>query len=379
MVGPGVESRRLRRRQVRPQAGNFLLEWIRKTALLSGMADFKTHISFSTGLGIAYGAMGYWQYDLPLGNCVIAGGLCGLSGMLPDLDSDSGVPIREIKLFTSAVIPMLLMERFQRMGMSHASMVLVGGMIYFFIRYFVWRMFKNYTKHRGMWHSVPAALIACLVAFLLCSNPDVTIRLYQSWAVLLGFLSHLFFDELYSVDLNGRRLKKSFGTALKFWGNDGWANYSTYVKLAIVTLLTVNDPILQESIESEDLPVPAYVRTAVQSLQFEAIRRWVPHDYATHQDFNQRSQLPIRRGAYGPRRRYSEAESQPTMIAEWFNYWAGRTRSDGQLPVQNQTPATSLPEFQPGPGTGGQEPVPGGPSPWRTADQPTGGSSFPIR
>jgi len=311
------------------------------------MADFKSHITFSTGLGIAYGALGYWQYELPLGNCVIAGGLCGLAGMLPDLDSDSGVPIREVKLFTSAVIPMLLMERFQRLGMSHASMVFAGGCIYFFIRHFVWSMFKKYTKHRGMWHSIPAALIASTIAFLLCSNPDITIRLYQAWAVLLGFLSHLFLDEIYSVDITGRRLKKSFGTALKFWSRNNWANYSTYVKLVIVGLMAINDPILQQSIQSDDSPLPQFARQAIQSLQFEALQRWVPHDHATHQDFNQKTLLPFRRSHYGARRRAAPATDEPGRFVQWLNYLTGKTRersTNEAFPEGLEDPAQAEPE-----------------------------------
>ena len=36
-------------------------------------------------------------------------------------------------------------------------------------------------------------------------------------AVILGFLSHLLLDEMFSVDLRGTRIKRSFGTAMKFW------------------------------------------------------------------------------------------------------------------------------------------------------------------
>jgi len=316
------------------------------------MADFKSHITFSTGLGIAYGAIGYLQYELPLGNCVIAGGLCSLAGMLPDLDSDSGVPVREMKLFTSAVIPMLLMERFQRIGMNHASMVFAGGAIYFFIRFFVWSMFKKYTKHRGMWHSLPAAMIASTLAFLLCSNPDITIRLYQAWAVLLGFLSHLLLDEIYSIDVNGRRLKKSFGTALKFWSKNSWANYSTYIKLAIVSLMAINDPILQQSIDSEDSPLPGFAKSAVQSLQFDAIRRWVPHDYVTHQEFNQKTSLPIRRGSHEARRRRPPPDKEPGLFVQWLNYMTGKTRARSETELDSPetmeaTPQTEMAVEQP--------------------------------
>jgi len=55
------------------------------------MAGFKTHITVSTLTGIAYGAWGYHS-GAPLETCILAGGLCSVSGMLPDLDSDSGRP-----------------------------------------------------------------------------------------------------------------------------------------------------------------------------------------------------------------------------------------------------------------------------------------------
>ncbi|MBN1908511.1 MAG: metal-dependent hydrolase, partial [Pirellulales bacterium] len=66
------------------------------------MADFKTHISTSGLLGVGYGAAAFVWFDVPWPTCVLAGGLCGVSGMLPDLDSDSGVPRRESVAFAAA-------------------------------------------------------------------------------------------------------------------------------------------------------------------------------------------------------------------------------------------------------------------------------------
>ena len=39
-------------------------------------------------------------------------------------------------------------------------------------------------------------------------------------------------------------VKRSLGTALKFWGKDGWANASVYAKLGVLSLLAVGDPML---------------------------------------------------------------------------------------------------------------------------------------
>ena len=53
-------------------------------------------------------------------------------------------------------------------------------------------------------------------------------------------------DEIWSLQLRSGRLnvKKSFGTALKFFGDDRWANLSVYGKLAVLALLAVGDPML---------------------------------------------------------------------------------------------------------------------------------------
>ena len=58
---------------------------------------------------------------------------------------------------------------------------------------------------------------------------------------MLGYLSHLVLDELYSI--GGRRLKHSFGTALKLFGHSAWANLSTYAKLAVLTAIILLEPL----------------------------------------------------------------------------------------------------------------------------------------
>lgn len=297
------------------------------------MADFKTHITVSTGLGIAYGAIGYSQFEIPIGTCIIAGGLCSLSGMLPDLDSDSGIPVRETLSFTSAVVPMFMMERFERMGMSHASMVLAGGLMYFILRFVVWETFKRYTKHRGMWHSVPAAVIAAMIAFLICSCQEISLRLFCSWAVFLGFMSHLVMDELYAVDLNGRLVKKSFGTAVKFLGKNRWANFTTYAKLMAVGWILLNDPMVQTSLEQEQIALPGFARKTIEALQVKSVKEWIPHDHRTHEDFNQKSLLPIRKI---PTTMRSQPQDSPNVVVRWLNYLTGST---DQKPTSETQPA----------------------------------------
>ncbi len=210
------------------------------------MAGFKTHITTSTLLGVGYGATAHLGFGVPLDNCMLAAGLCSVSGMLPDLDSDSGVPVRESFAFCAAIVPMLMIDRFQHMGMSWDSIVLAGALIYIAVRFGVSEIFKRYTVHRGMWHSLPAAAAVGLLAFLICGCADMNLRLFKTGAVVLGFMSHLVLDEIYSVQMSGVRvrLKKSFGTALKLWSGSTWANISTYAKLAVLAVLAFSDPIV---------------------------------------------------------------------------------------------------------------------------------------
>lgn len=209
------------------------------------MAGFQTHITVSTLAGAAYGAWGY-RCGAPVETCILAGGLCSVAGMLPDLDSDSGRPVHEMSAFAAAVVPMLMLERFETLGWSREMIVVAGALIYGVVRFGVAALFKRYTVHRGMWHSIPACLACGLLTFLIVAGQDLAPRLYKAAAVSLGFFSHLVLDELWSLRLRSGRLniKKSFGTALKFFGREGWANAGVYATLAMLALLAVGDPML---------------------------------------------------------------------------------------------------------------------------------------
>lgn len=208
------------------------------------MADFRTHITTSSILGVGYGAAAWWFFDMPPETCALSAALCGASGMLPDLDSDSGRPLRETTTFTASVVPMLLIHRFEEWGLSHDSIVLAGVTVYCFVRFVASRWLRKLTVHRGMFHSLPAAVIAGQMAFLLCESESLNVRFLKAGAVVLGFMSHLILDEIWSVEFNrGRmRLKSSFGTAIKLWGKTPGANMVAYTTVILLSFLAVNDP-----------------------------------------------------------------------------------------------------------------------------------------
>ncbi len=206
------------------------------------MAGFHTHITVSTAVGVGYAFVGGTYFQLPLSTCAIAGGLCSICGIMPDLDSDHAVPARETLSFLAAVAPMLLFYRFHYEGLPTENILLFGAPLYLLIRFGFGQMLKV-SVHRGMFHSIPAAVIAGLIAYVMCDTGMSFGRSFKGVAATIGYLTHLVLDEIWAVEISGARLrlKKSFGTAMKLLGNSGPANSATWALLAGMSLFAAND------------------------------------------------------------------------------------------------------------------------------------------
>ncbi len=205
------------------------------------MPGFHTHITVSTAVGIGYAVWGGTQYDLPISTCLLAGGLCSVGGVMPDLDSDSGVPSRETIGFAAAIVPMLVFNKLQVYGLTIEQMVLFGAPMYLLIRFGLGTIFKSANVHRGMFHSIPAAVIAGLIGYLVCDSGVHLVHNYKAFAVGLGYLVHLILDEIWSVDVHHGRVKKSFGTAMKFFGENPGSTMMTYCVLCLLLMFAANE------------------------------------------------------------------------------------------------------------------------------------------
>lgn len=217
------------------------------------MAGFRTHITVSTGCGLVYGAAAVSPLGFEASTGLLAAGVTAAGGTLPDLDSDSGVPVRAAAGLVAAVTPILLLPRFHAAGYSYDGTL--AGMLAFYllVRYPLVGLFKRLTVHRGMFHSIPAMLIAGLVIYLEYGGP-VRNRLLLAGGVMIGFLSHLLLDELYSVDFNGVRVKLNAyaGTAVKFVSPSVPATCVCYGILGGLGYVAYQDWVVR------GLPVPAW-------------------------------------------------------------------------------------------------------------------------
>lgn len=209
------------------------------------MAGFRTHLAVSSGLGVVYGAAAVQPLGFTTEAGVLAALLTGVGGLLPDLDSDTGVPMREMTYLASVFVPLMVLPRLVHAGWSREAILaslLIGSVA---VRFFMLYVFRRLTVHRGMFHSVPAMLVAGLGVYLAYGGPDRLLRWLLAGGVMLGFLSHLLLDELYSVDWRGLvpRLKPSAGSALKFYSRSIYATAFCYALLGALVYLTLLDHI----------------------------------------------------------------------------------------------------------------------------------------
>jgi hypothetical protein len=207
------------------------------------MAGFRMHITVSGALGVVYGGVAVEPLGFSTEAAILAAGLTTVGGMLPDLDSDSGVPVRELFGLAAAVFPLLLVPRMVHLELSREAILAVLLFGYIIIRYGAANLFRHLNVHRGMYLSLPAMLISGLSVYLAYHSPDRTVRLLLAGGVMIGFLSHLILDEIYSVDWRGVRikLKSSAGSAVKFMSTSLVATATCYAILGGLGYLAYQD------------------------------------------------------------------------------------------------------------------------------------------
>lgn len=194
------------------------------------MAGYKTHVTVSSMLGIGVGAGAYFGLGFTPVQGVLAGILTGVGGMLPDLDSDSGRPVREITSLTAAIAPMLMMRRLLVWGKDSDGAFLLGVIVYVLIRHGGASILKRISVHRGMYHSIPAMIIAGELTFLGYIHSDLKVKSLMGISIALGFLSHLVLDEIWAVQWDGLRVRfnKFSGSAMKMFGPNWGPNIVCY-------------------------------------------------------------------------------------------------------------------------------------------------------
>lgn len=200
------------------------------------MAAYREHLTTSCVLGIGVTSAAIALGFTPVQG-VLAGTITGIGGILPDLDSESGRPVREVFGVTAALAPLVMMRRLLEWGGNTDGAMLLAVLVYVSVRYGGAMLLGIFAVHRGMYHSIPAMLIAGELAFLGYKSDQITMKLLMAVGVMIGFFSHLLLDEIYAVEWRGMRVKlnKFAGSAIKLTGKSWPANIFAYGLLFTLT------------------------------------------------------------------------------------------------------------------------------------------------
>lgn len=204
------------------------------------MANFKTHVSVAAALSGAL-ATGFLVAGVATPKDVwlyFAMGTVG--GILPDIDADHSIPGRMFFSFFALVVAFFML--FSRAGVfSIVELSLLWVATYVVVRHVIFKLFARFSVHRGVFHSLLAAVF---FGFLTTSLTYHLFRLSAlgAWMsglfVSVGYMIHLVLDEIYSVDLTGARVKRSFGTALKLISADVKATTCLVLATILVFITT---------------------------------------------------------------------------------------------------------------------------------------------
>ena len=207
------------------------------------MASFKSHISFgiltaailSVVLFLFAWVSGIFAFLIFV--------LVIIGSMLPDIDSDTGIPVRilfGVLSVAGLVVSFVYLETITIFYRGLISIVISLG-VYFIIG----KLFRKFTVHRGIFHSIPAALLMGVISISIADFFQLDIKTIFSigLAVTAGYLCHLVLDELNSaVNISGVPFipKKSLGTALQLWSSSLFTSLSVYGVLVVLVALKLD-------------------------------------------------------------------------------------------------------------------------------------------
>lgn len=196
------------------------------------MADFQTHLigGAVAGAAVAVAGTALGVIAWPLAPLIALTGLVG--GLAPDIDSDHGRPIAILFRVAAVTAPLAVVYRVPALSEPWWVGAGVWAGLALIVRYPASWIFARLTVHRGIFHSLPAAVIFGALVALFAARHEARprLQLLMGAAGVVGYLTHLLLDELWSVDFNGRRLrvKRSFGTAMRVWGLNWWTSVCAY-------------------------------------------------------------------------------------------------------------------------------------------------------
>jgi len=183
------------------------------------MANFPTHIVVGTIVAGSLATLTLAADVIAPENLVAVTMAGSLGSVLPDIDLKDSRPSRALFAGLAVFFSFALLFQFApQLSIAEMWILWLGSLL--FVRYGLHTVFHRLTNHRGVWHSwiagIASAFATVIVFYYVFDRPDGVAWLAGGF-LLIGYLTHLILDEIYSVDVLGNYIKRSFGTAFKLF------------------------------------------------------------------------------------------------------------------------------------------------------------------
>jgi membrane-bound metal-dependent hydrolase YbcI (DUF457 family) len=201
------------------------------------MGNFVHHASGGILAGAACGAAAYYQFHITATDAAACGIIACVGSLLPDVDSPNSRPNDMAFGLASVLAPVFLLQGIGLARLSSSQVILIALAVYLFVKYALRSLMQQFSVHRGMFHSIPAAIIWSALVFQAFRLSPGIVKNTAAASALIGFVVHLLIDEMFSfVNFDGLRVapKKSFGTAFKFYSSSLLATTATYAVMGVL-------------------------------------------------------------------------------------------------------------------------------------------------
>jgi membrane-bound metal-dependent hydrolase YbcI (DUF457 family) len=208
------------------------------------MATSQSHFSLSLIVAAVYSIAALLLFHFKPELVLLAAVLVVVAGMLPNIDQGGSNQAKETASLLAAVAPLFCLEFFPSIAQGGiARIALVVVLCYLLTRLLVVRSLKKYTTHRGMVHSIPAAIIAAEVTYLMFWDLQREGKIFLALAAFSGFMTHLVLDAYGNLDLmksaTGQKEKKP--AVLKVLGDTGKGNFVAYATMLVLGWFVAKD------------------------------------------------------------------------------------------------------------------------------------------
>lgn len=183
------------------------------------MANFRAHLTAASLVSGTLATTSIYADLATINQAMLLWFIGTIGGLCPDLDSKNSISQRVGFLLFCGICGWIMGTILpERMPLPLALASIIATLCLLF--YFILPKLCAIMNHRGNCHSLLTAVVISLAltninAYLLGSSSADAFLV--GLAFFCGFLSHLLLDEWCSIDFQGRRLKKSFGTAIKLF------------------------------------------------------------------------------------------------------------------------------------------------------------------